>query len=175
MTLPRELSFHDGRLYQQPVRELSAYYGSEVFYRKVPVTDEISLYGVDGRIIDLDIKISPAQDEPLYRYFVIRFAMNEEYYSEAMYSPDTGIFVISREYSGTRKGGLHQRNCLVPESMDGNLSVRILLDRYSFEIFINDGRYAMSAVIYTDPGAAQISFRAGGKAVIDVAKREIKL
>jgi hypothetical protein len=33
----------------------------------------------------------------------------------------------------------------------------------------------MSAVIYTDPGAAQISFRAGGKAIIDVAKREIKL
>ena len=175
MTVPRELSFRDGRLYQQPVREISRYYGNTVFYRKVPVSDEINLYGVDGRVIDLDIKISPAQDEPLYRYFVIRFAMNEEYYSEAMYSPDTGIFVISREYSGTRKGVLHQRNCLVPESMDGNLSVRILLDRYSFEIFINDGRYAMSAVIYTDPGAAQISFRAGGKAVIDVAKREIKL
>ena len=157
------------------MREISRYYGNTVFYRKVPVSDEINLYGVDGRIIDLDIKSVLRRDEPLYRYFVIRFAMNEEYYSEAMYSPDTGIFVISRESSGTRKGFLHQRNCLVPESMDGNLSVRILLDRYSFEIFINDGRYAMSAVIYTDPGAAQISFRAGGKAVIDVAKREIKL
>jgi beta-fructofuranosidase len=100
--------------------------------------------------------------------------MNEEYYSEAMYSPDTGIFVISRENSGTRKGLLHRQNCLVPESRDGNLSVRILLDRYSFEIFINDGRYAMSAVIYTDLSADQISFRAGGKAIIDVEKREIK-
>ncbi len=175
MTVPRELSFHDGRLYQQPVREISRYYGNTVFYRKVPVSDEINLYGVDGRMVDLDVTISPAENEPLYRYFVIRFAMNEDYYSEAMYSPDTGIFMISRESSGTRKGLLHQQTCLVPESRDGNLSVRILLDRYSFEIFINDGRYAMSAVIYTDPGAAQISFRAGGKAVIDVEKREIKL
>jgi beta-fructofuranosidase len=101
--------------------------------------------------------------------------MNEEHYSEAIYSPDTGIFLINRENSGTRKGLMHQQSCLVPESMDGNLSARILLDRYSFEIFINDGRYAMSAVIYTDPSADRISFRAGGKAVIDVAKREIKL
>ena len=175
MTIPRELSFHDGRLYQQPVREISRYYGSTVFYRKVPVSDEIDLYGVDGRIIDLDVTVSPAGDEPLYRYFVIRFAMDEGHYSEAMYSPDTGIFVISRESSGTRKGLLHQQSCLVPESMDGNLSVRILLDRYSFEIFINDGRYVMSAVIYTDPGADRISFRAGGKAIIDVAKRGINI
>ena len=141
----------------------------------MPVTDEINLYGVDGRVIDLDITVHPAKDEPVYRYFVIRFAMNEEHYSEAIYSPDTGIFLINRENSGTRKGLMHRQSCLVPESMDGNLSVRILLDRYSFEIFINDGRYAMSAVIYTDPSADRISFRAGGKAVIDVAKREIKL
>ena len=175
MTVPRELSFCDGRLCQQPVREISRYYAGTVLYRKVPVIDEINLYGVDGRMIDLDITVHPAEDEPVYRYFVIRFAMNEEHYSEAMYSPDTGIFIISRENSGTRKGLMHQQSCRVPESMDGNLSVRILLDRYSFEIFINDGRYAMSAVIYTDPSADRISFRAGGKAVIDVAKREIKL
>ena len=174
MTLPRELSFHDGRLYQQPVRELSAYYGSEVFYRKVPVTDEISLYGVDGRMIDLEVSVSPAQDEPLYRYFVIRFAMNADCYTEAAYSPDTGLFLIDRENAGSRAATIHQQSCLVPESRDGNLSVRIILDRYSFEIFINDGRYVMSAVIFSDLCAEQITFRAGGKAMIDVSKREIK-
>ena len=33
----------------------------------------------------------------------------------------------------------------------------------------------MSAVIYTDPHAEQITFCAGGKALIDVSMREISL
>lgn len=175
MTLPRELSFRNGRLYQQPVREIAEYHRDIVLYRKVPVSDEISIYGIEGRMIDLDISVSPAPDENLYRYFIIRFAMDEEHYSEAMYSPYTGLFVIDRGHSGSRKALLHVKSCMVPESTDGNLSVRMILDRYSVEIFINDGRYVMSAVIYTDLCADQISFRAGGKALVDLKKREIRL
>lgn len=174
MTLPRELSFRDGRLYQQPVREIDEYHGDTVLYRKVPVSDEICLYGIEGRMIDLEISVSAVPGDSLYRYFIIRFAMDEDHYSEAMFSPDTGLFVINRENSGSRKALVHVKSCMVPESRDGSLSVRMILDRYSFEIFINDGRYVMSAVIYTDLRADQISFRAGGKAVIDVTKREIR-
>ena len=101
--------------------------------------------------------------------------MNADCYTEAAYSPDTGLFLIDRENAGSRAATIHQQSCLVPESRDGNLSVRIILDRYSFEIFINDGRYVMSAVIFSDLCAEQITFRAGGKAMIDVSKREIKL
>ena len=175
MTLPRELSFHDGRLYQQPVQELAGCYSSSVFYRKVPVSDEFSLYGVEGRMIDLDVTVRPVPGEPLYRYFSIRFAIGGDQYSEASYSPDTGLFLIDRENSGSRRALKHQQRCSVPESRDGNLSVRIILDRYSFEVFINHGRYVMSAVIYTDPHAEQITFCAGGKALIDVSMREISL
>ena len=58
--------------------------------------------------------------------------------------------------------------------MDGHIRLRIILDRYSFEVFINDGRYVMSAVIPTELSAQKIVFRAEGKAIIDVTKREIR-
>ena len=141
----------------------------------MPVSDEFSLYGVEGRMIDLDVTVRPVPGEPLYRYFVIRFAADGDQSSEVSYSPDTGLFLIDRENSGTRRALKHQQRCSVPESRDGNLSVRIILDRYSFEVFINHGRYVMSAVIYTDPHAEQITFCAGGKALIDVSMREISL
>ena len=175
MTIPRELSFRDGRLWQQPVRELEQYYTNIISYKKVPVSDEISLYGVEGRTIDLEVTVRPAPGEPLYRKFAIWFAMDQENHSAVRFNPDDGTVKIDRKHAGSRKAIVHQRRCLVPESMDGNIRLRIILDRNSFEVFINDGRYVMSATIPTPLSADRISFRTEGKAVIDVTKREIRI
>ena len=175
MTLPRELSIRDGRVYQSPIRELEKYYTNIVSYKNVPVSDEISLYGVEGRTADIDITVKPAPGEPLYRKFAVWFAMNEENHSAVRFIPQDGTVKIDRKYAGSRKAIVHQRRCLVKESMDGHIRLRIILDRNSFEVFINDGRYVMSAVIPTELSAERIVFHAEGKAVIDVTKREIRL
>ena len=175
MTIPRELSFRDGHLYQSPIRELEQFYTNEVSYKNVPVSDEIYLYGVEGRTADIDITVRPAEGEQLYRKFAVWFAMDEENHSAVRFNPLDGTVKIDRKYAGSRKAIVHQRRCLVKESMDGNIRLRLILDRYSFEVFINDGMYVMTAVIPTDLSAAEISFRTEGKAVIDVTKREIRL
>jgi beta-fructofuranosidase len=175
MTIPRELSFRDGRLWQQPVRELEQYYTNIISYKKVPVSDEISLYGVEGRTIDLEVTVRPAPGEPLYRKFAIWFAMDQENHSAVRFTPDDGTVKIDRKNAGSRKAIVHQRRCLVRESMDGSIRLRIILDRNSFEVFINDGRYVMSATIPTPLAADKISFRTEGKSVIDVTKREIRI
>ena len=177
MTLPRELSFKDGRLYQRPIREMEIYYTNSVAYKKVPVSDEISLYAVEGRTIDLDITVRPAPGEHLYRKFSVWFAMDPvtRNHTAVRFTPADGTVKIDRKYAGSRKALVHQRRCLVPESMDGNIRMRIILDRYSCEVFINDGRYVMSAVIFTDLSAEKICFRTEGKAIIDVTKKEISL
>lgn len=53
---------------------------------------------------------------------------------------------------------------------DGRLKLRIILDLYSVEVFINDGEQVMTAITYTDPSADGISFFADGKARMDVIK-----
>ena len=53
------------------------------------------------------------------------------------------------------------------------LKLRILIDRYSVEIFANDGEQAMTSLIYTPQEAAGVTFESDGTAVLDVEKYEI--
>ena len=60
MTLPRELSIRDGRLIQQPVREIENYYGEKISYKNVPLSTETFLTGIRGRTIDMTVNVRPA-------------------------------------------------------------------------------------------------------------------
>ena len=46
----------------------------------------------------------------------------------------------------------------------------MILDRFSVEIFINDGAQVMTATILTDSEAQGIAFESDGAAVFDVTK-----
>ena len=55
-------------------------------------------------------------------------------------------------------------------SPGGEIHLHVILDRFSIEVFINDGEQVMTATILTDPSARGISFEADGKAVMDITK-----
>ena len=55
------------------------------------------------------------------------------------------------------------------------LKLRIIMDRYSLELFVNDGEQAASFVLYTPISADSISFAADGAAIIDVEKYDIEV
>ncbi|MDE7222910.1 MAG: GH32 C-terminal domain-containing protein, partial [Acetatifactor sp.] len=56
---------------------------------------------------------------------------------------------------------------------DGELKLRIILDRFSVEVFVNDGEQVLSAVLYTDQEADGISFIADGTVNMSVVKYEL--
>ncbi|MBQ1520442.1 MAG: GH32 C-terminal domain-containing protein, partial [Clostridia bacterium] len=60
-------------------------------------------------------------------------------------------------------------------SNGGTLKLRVVMDRYSLELFVNDGEQAASFVIYTPVTADSISFYADGAAIIDVEKYDIEV
>ena len=51
--------------------------------------------------------------------------------------------------------------------------MRVVLDKQSLELFINDGEQAASFVMYTPADADVISFEAEGEVLMDVDKYEI--
>lgn len=61
----------------------------------------------------------------------------------------------------------------MPGSETGELKVRLILDRFSVEVFINDGEQVMSAVMYTEQEADGISFFADGTVNMDVVKYDL--
>ena len=53
---------------------------------------------------------------------------------------------------------------------NGEIHLHVILDRFSLEVFINDGEQVMTATILTDPSARGITFEADGRAVMDIVK-----
>ena len=172
MSLPRELFFRNGRLYQQPVRELAQYRSGKVEYRDVLLDGEKSLEGIEGRVVELDIHLRCADPDTPYQKFIMKFAQNEKYHSVLSYRPYESWLQIDRKFSGSRRAYIHQRRCLVSDQR-GEIRLHVILDRFSMEVFINDGEQVMTATILTGSDARKISFEADGQVMMDVTKSSL--
>ncbi len=142
MSLPRELSIRNGRLYQKPVRELENMRASKISYENVTVSGTVRLEGVKGRRIDMELRIRRSEGCDLYRKFAVRFAQNEQCHTSLSFRPGESVLKVDRKFSGSRKAIIHQRRSRV-NHQDGELKLRIILDRFSAEIFVNDGEQTL--------------------------------
>lgn len=174
MSLPRELFIKDGRLFQRPIKELDIMHCNKVSYQEVSILGKVNLDGIKGRMIDMELTLRPENKQNLYQKFAVSFAQDDQYKTYLSFRPHESILKIDRKFSGSRKAIIHQRRCLV-NSKNGELKLRIILDRFSAEVFVNDGEYVMTTVIYTDQKADGISFFADGRVNMDVVKYDLNL
>lgn len=168
---PRELSLKDGRLIQVPVREIEALHGRRVAYQDVTVQEEVSLKGVYGRMIDMTVTLRPADGDG-FQQFTIKVAKGSQHYTNITFFPKASVLRVNRAHSGLARDIIHERDCLVRQR-NGEIKLRILLDRFSLEIFANDGEQAMSTAIYTPQTADGISFEADRSVIMSVEKFDI--
>ena len=135
---PRELHIKDGRIVQTPVRELDAVHGKRTFHENVTVQGETSLEGIQGRVADLTVTVQPGE----YRSFTLKLAADADHHTSLTYDPYTSELTLDRSYAGSRADIVHRRSCKV-RSQNGALKLRILLDKNSVEVFVNDGEQTM--------------------------------
>ena len=172
LTLPRELSIRDGRLIQNPVRELEHYRGRKTVYQNVLVESEANLAGISGRVLDMTVTVRPA-DPKGYHAFRLNLAKDGEHVAVIRYKPGRNTVRIDRTRSGGRFDIVHVRDFLV-RPRDGELKLRVIMDRGSVELFVNDGEQAATFRLYSPESAQSISFEAEGGAVqMDVEKYEL--
>ena len=167
MTVPRELRIRDGRLIQTPVRELEACRGEAVRYENVPVTGHSELPGVQGRCLDMTVTVRTE------RVFELSVACGGGYETTIRYDRQKSTITVDRTQSGFPADILNVRTFAVRE-MGGALKLRVLLDTYSLELFINDGEQAASFTLYTPPEADAIRFRAEGTTTADIEKYSLE-
>ena len=120
----------------------------------------------------MELTVRPEPGAPLYHKFAVRFMEDERFHSCQSYRPHESVLRIDRKFSGSRRAYIHQRRCLVP-FRNGEIRLRLIMDRFSVEVFVNDGEQTMTATILTDRAAKGISFFADGRARIDVTKYEL--
>ena len=172
VVVPRELSVRDGRLYQWPVRELESARRNRVAYSNVEIEGETMLDGISGRSVDLTIAVRPYDEDDPYTEFTIWFAKGGQFHSSIRFRPAELMLKINRKHSGLRRAVVKDRKCQLL-SYDGELHLRVLLDRYSAEIFVGEGEQTLTMTVPTDPALDGISFFAEGKAVMDVEKFDL--
>ena len=176
-TLPRELHFSDGTLFQTPVKEIETYRCGEVFYHDIPLCNERrQLAVIEGTVLELEAVFSFGSAR---RAGVVLF-QGEKHETLVFYDAEAGRVVFDRSRSGAdQRGSEKESNVRVlPLPLEnGMISFRIFLDVSSAEVFLNDGKGVMTGNIYDDEGDRGISFFAeGGDAtLLSVKKYDLKL
>ena len=172
MTLPRELRVVNGRLCQTPVRELENYRSVLIDYHKVLINGETSLRGIRGRCLDMTVTVRPGNESSMFKWFRLYVARDGEYFTFIRYRPETGTVKVDRTHSGFPHDIVNVRE--FPVSLkNGVLKLRVVMDRYSLELFVNDGEQAASFVLYTPLSADAISFSSDGSVLVDVEKYDL--
>lgn len=169
MTLPRELWMENGRIFQRPVKELEAYRRGRMTYRDVTVQEEISLAGISGRVLDMTLTLRPTAGAEWFR---LSIAKGGNYSATIRCSLAQGTITLDRSSSGLNRDILHTRT--FPAAMQaGILSLRLVMDRFSAELFVNGGAQAATMVLYAPAEADGICFAADRPVMMDVEKYEL--
>ncbi len=102
---------------------------------------------------------------------VCRF-FHKEAYVTVRYKPENNTVRIDRSHSGFSHDIVSVRDFLV-RPRQGEIKLRLILDRHSLELFVNDGEQAATAMLYTDLNADAISFEVDGCVAMDVEKYDL--
>ena len=177
MSFPRELFFRGDRLCQRPILEIQKLYKDPVELEISCEKEEKSVAELEGKLLDISLKISaPKHSFERKGIFQMKFAKQGEIYVLCTYDFVTGILTVDRSHAGRSASICEVRRIYVGSSEE--ISLRLLLDRFSFELFVNDGEQVLSGTLYELPAEAkEISFQGEGLSLL-VEKhslREIEL
>ena len=90
------------------------------------------------------------------------------------YKPECDTIRVDRTRCGFPYDIVHVRDFLVRQR-GGEVKLRLVMDRPSLELFVNDGEQAATFLLYTPESAASISFEAdGGAVMMDVEKYDLE-
>ncbi len=165
MSAPREVFMRRGRLCQRPVREIETLWQDTVLHDGVTVSEETVLPGVQGRLMDMTVTLRPAGSS--CRRFILHVARNAEHYIEIRCDLARGELVFDRSRGGSHRDIAHTHH-VTAEVENGELTLRLLMDRESVELFINGGERVVTSLIPTPMEADQITFAADAPVTLSV-------
>ena len=96
--------------------------------------------------------------------FEMDFASDGTHRISLKWDPESGRLLLDRRHDGRSSSVCSVRETVVRPGQ--TLSLRILLDRFSYEIFVNGGAQVLSGTMYEMPAEAdRIAFRSDGARV----------
>lgn len=160
MTLPRELTWKNEKLYQNPVEELKKLRQEKILYSDVQLDDsEVQFDGTNGAATEIQLDIN--QNEAKTIEFYLGGA------TKLSYHKDTCLVTLERR--GIQDSEiLEKRQC----KMEHLTQIRIFQDTSSIEIFINEGEAVFTARLF-DWNDDNLVLNATGKLSVDLIKWDL--
>lgn len=175
MSLPRELHVRDKMLYQTPTREFDALRGQKTVHKNVALPQTpTALEGVRGRVLDLEMTLRPGKD---CRRAAIRVACGKTHYTELRLDFEEGLLRVDRRCAGGFRDAAELcESPLVKGVENGSFAVRLVLDRFSAELFLQGGAQTAALTLYATPQQEdEIQFYAKGGCEMDLTAYEIRM
>lgn len=168
MSIPRVLTLKNNRMYQYPVTEIESYRKNKYIKDMTIIAGESYIHLINGRQIDLILKLKKAECS----CFEIKLACGKERFTKITYEPMDEMITFDRTYSGLHKDVQCIRKMKI-DPFHENMEIRILMDKYTIEMFVDGGKYAMSSLVYTDLDFDNIDFAADGQVDLVIEKYDI--
>ena len=165
MSAPRELFIKGGRLMQRPVREMEKLWLDTIIHDRIAVQGQTALPGIQGRLLDMTVTLYP--EGARCRCFTLQIAQNSSYSTRILCDFARNELTFDRSGSGSLRDIAHTRQ--VPAAARaGKLVLRLLMDKESVELFINDGERVLTALLPTPLTADGITFAADAPLCLSV-------
>ncbi len=162
--LPRELLLgrdQEGfRLRQQPVRELDECRGKEVHLGDMSVEGSLTLddHGIKGTCFELALVLKSAAGS-----LRISVLADDAFATHVLIDADAGTVSLDRRSAGESFDERFARwvSAPLPRSPDGR-KIRLLVDRSTLEVFVDEGRVVFSSLVFPPEGADSVRLTAPG-------------
>ena len=159
MTLPRELSLQviEGEYYvnQLPVKELESYFLNVAMDEEIIYANGTRTFQIGKSYVDCSLSIErqdAAQLEIVVDHSNDQFTKIEIDYNNKevrLVRKDSGIIDFSTDFISDQKVKIDNMT---------KLNLRIIIDSSSIELFINEGQYALTSLVYPDHPCKSLSF-----------------
>ncbi|MDD3478236.1 MAG: sucrose-6-phosphate hydrolase [Candidatus Izemoplasmatales bacterium] len=144
LTFPREIHLDEsGHLIQYPIQEIENYRENLETYDAT--SSSLVQTGITGNTLDLELTFTPGEGQTGITVFA-----DEEGNGTHIYYEDGYVYLNRSDNMGGRYP-LEMYNLTkapVTLNQDGTITLRILLDRYSVEVFVNGGERAITTTVY---------------------------
>ncbi|MFA5006542.1 MAG: GH32 C-terminal domain-containing protein [Candidatus Izemoplasmatales bacterium] len=171
LTFPRELSLKDGRLHQWPVRELEWYHRNPLDLTvDLPAGRDFQDPRLSGFAQDIDISFTPGPGRTGITVFC-----DAEGNGLSIDYDDGRVVLDRRAVAGPLLPTDETANFVTADCplLDGKVRIRLILDRYSCEVFLADGRTTLTATAFPAPERENVWFSSDVPVAITVHKRDV--
>ncbi|WP_257348256.1 glycoside hydrolase family 32 protein [Pseudalkalibacillus decolorationis] len=166
MTLPRELSLRkNGEVYkviQKPVKELDSYFSNKEDINDVIGSgDGLKEVKINKSYLDWVLNVERIDATK----FGIILHHTEEHFTRITFDSTENVVILDRKSSGIIDFSENFSN-IQAVKMDNvnNIQLHMVIDSSSIELFVNEGEYAITSLIYPDKACENISiFAVNGK------------